>query len=108
MLPKAVVNKGAGVSPGPRETGTRRATGLTMDMLRLNERRSLEGMLDTVVGARRMRGGVGIGFWMDGVRGGVGIGFGISSAEDTIFGGDLKMGVDAGEPAKILVPDFRS
>ena len=92
---KAVVKEGAEVTPGPRETGTRRATGLSMDMLRLNERRSLQGMLDTVVRAGGMRGGVGIGF-------------GMSSAEDTIIGGDLQMELDAGEPAKLLVPDFRS
>ena len=54
-----------------------------------------------------MRGGVGIGFWIDGMRGGVEIGFGMSSAEDTIMGGDLRMGLYVVEPAKLLVPDSR-
>ena len=95
LLRKAVVKEGAEITPGPTETVTQRATGLTTEMLRRNERRSLYGLLVTAVRAGGMRGGVGIGFRM-------------SSAEDTIIGGDRQMELDAGEPAKLLVPDFRS
>ena len=42
------------------------------------------------------------------MRGDVGIGFGMSSADDTIIGGERQMGLDAEEPATLLVPDVRS
>ena len=89
-----MVKEGAEVAPGPTETDTRRATGLTTEILRWNEQRSLYGLLVVIVRASGMRGGVEIDF-------------GMSSAEDTIIGGDRQIGLDAGEPA-MLLPDFRS